>query len=953
MPSVRASPRASRPQPPAPWRLVRFAGIGLMAGFVAFALLLLAVRFVVFPRVESYRGTLTETLSAQLGQPVEIAALSTGWDGWNPKIAIHGFRVRESVAAGSGVVLDLPEVDLVVAWTSLPLFDLRLKELVIERPRLTIRRDRAGTLHLAGVEIDPGQDAEASVLTEWLLRQPHIVVHDALILWNDDLRNAPQLVLDRVQFRLENRFGRHRFGIRGTPPPELAAPIDVRGDVTGASLKEWQKTSGRLYVRLDYADIAAWKEWLPLPVPIASGEGALRLWFDFAAGQATAMTADLALADVKARLGARLPELALSRLSGRAGWRVDAPDQEFFARELSFTAANGQVMPATDFSLTLSDAVGSGEPGGKLEFGRIDLEPLRALAAQLPLPDRLRADLARFAPRGALTRGRVQWRGPLERPVSYSVASEFQDLGLTAQEALPGVRGMSGSFNATHKGGTLKLDARKAAVELPTVFAAPIQLDSVRAEAIWEHAEGRTAVRIERLEFANADAAGTASGTYRTVAQGPGEIDLDARLDRANPQQVWRYLPRWAHEGTREWLRKGLGKGTVSDAKLRLAGDLAGFPFADGKGGQFLVTARLRDLTLDYGARWPPFTGLDAAVRFDGARMTIDAAQGRVFGSQFGAVRAEIPDLRAAVPMLRIDGDVSGPMVDFVRFIDASPLGEWTGHFLEGAQTSGAGRLALKLELPLTGGGDTKVEGELTMTDAAVQLAGVPPLTQVNGKLAFTEHGIAARDLAVNVFGGPARISIARADDRLRLNGAGTANLAVLRRDYPAPYFDRVTGNVDWTLVVDASPEATSWVIESPLKGATVDLPPPLGKSAADAVPLRLERRFDPRQSGEDMIVVRYGQNAGLALHRRLAATGATPDRILLSLGKAVGRPDAWRADRPGLWLRAEMPELDVDSWLALQRREAGAIGQRDRCPRFPRRGSGRGFARGLRPPLP
>jgi len=935
MPSVRASPRASRARPPALWRLVRFAGISLIAAFVAFALLLLAVRFVVFPRVEAYRDTLTETLSAQLGQPVEIAALSTGWDGWNPKIAIHGFRVRESVASGSAVLLDLPEVDLVVAWTSLPLFDLRLKELAIDRPRLAIRRDRAGVLHLAGVEIDPTQQAEASVLTEWVLRQPRILIRDALILWNDDLRNAPQLVLDRVQFRLENRLGRHRFGIRGTPPAELAAPIDVRGDVTGASLRDWHQTSGQLYVRLDYADIAAWKEWLPLPVPIASGEGALRLWFDFAAGQATGLTADLSLADVKARLGPELPELALARLSGRAGWRIDAPDQEFFARDLSFTAASGQAMAATAFSLTLSDAVGGGEPGGKLEFDRIDLEPLRALAAQLPLTDRVRADLVRFAPRGSLTRGRVQWRGPLERPVTYAVATDFRDLGLDAQDALPGVSGMNGSFNATHTGGTLKLDARKATVELPRTFAAPIQVDSVRADAMWEHAQGQTAVRVERLEFANPDAAGTASGTYRTLPQGPGRIDLSAQLDRANPQQVWRYVPRWAHEGTREWLRKGLGKGTVSDGKVRLAGDLAGFPFIDGKGGQFLVTARVRDLTLDYDARWPSFTGLDAAVRFEGAGLTIDAAQGKVFGSQFGAVRAEIPDLRAAVPMLRIDGDISGPMVDFVRFVEASPLGDWTAHLLDGAQTSGAGRLALRLDLPLAGDGDTKVDGELTMTDAVLRLAGVPPLSQVNGKLAFTEHDLTARDLAVHVFGGPASVSIARADGRLRVSGAGTAHLAALRRDYPAPYFDRVTGTADWSIVVDARPDAMTWVIESPLTGATVDLPSPLGKPAAASVPLRVERRLDPKQAGEDTIVVKYGPDVGLAVHRKLAATGATPDRMLLSLGKAVDRPDAWRADRPGLWIRAEMPVLDIDRWLALQRRESGPAAKTTATPDF------------------
>ena len=92
-----------------------------------FCALLLAVRFVVFPRVEDYRDDLTAALSRQLQQPVEIDRLATGWDGWNPKLVIHGFRVRTGAAAASSPLLDLPQVELVVAWTSLPLLDLRLK----------------------------------------------------------------------------------------------------------------------------------------------------------------------------------------------------------------------------------------------------------------------------------------------------------------------------------------------------------------------------------------------------------------------------------------------------------------------------------------------------------------------------------------------------------------------------------------------------------------------------------------------------------------------------------------------------------------------------------------------------------------------------------------------------------------------------------------------------------
>ncbi|MEP7180845.1 MAG: YhdP family protein [Betaproteobacteria bacterium] len=923
---MRALLRAGADFSPVLSRVVRYAGIAAIVAFAAFALLLLAVRLVVFPRVESYRDTLTAMLTAQLGQPVEIAALATGWDGWNPKIAIQGFRVREPIARGGATMMELPEVDLIVAWTSLPLFELRLKELVIDRPRLAIRRDRAGMLHVAGVEIDPAQASADSALTDWILRQPRILVRDALIFWNDDLRNAPQLVLDRVQFRLENRFGHHRFGIHGTPPAELAAPIDVRGDVTGASLRQWDKTAGRLYVRLDYADIAAWHDWLPLPVPIASGQGALRLWLDFAQGEARALTADLELADVKAKLSAELPELSLASLSGRAGWKLDASQREFFARKLAFVAADGRAVGPADFSLTLREPGGGAEPGGRLEFDRLQLEPLRELAAHLPLPDRVRTDLARYAPRGTLERGRLQWQGPADDPATFAASGDFHDLGLAAQDPLPGVRGVSGSFSATHAGGMLKLEARNAAFDLPAVFVTPVTFDTARAEASWERGVAQTSVRVERLEFANADAAGTASGTWRTRSGGAGEIDLNARLDRANPRQAWRYMPKGVADDTREWLKTAIGAGTVVDAKLRLAGDLAAFPFADGKSGQFVVTAKATDLGLDYAARWPAFTALDADIRVDRARLTIDATHGRVFGAEVGRVHAEIPDLAAATPMLSIDGDASGPMADFIRFVDASPLRDWTDRVLEGAEATGNGRLALKLALPLRAGTAAKVDGELTMTHAQLRLPGAPALTQVDGKVAFSEHDLRAHDIVAEVFGGPAKLGIARTDGRLNVTGAGTANLAALRREYPTPFTDRVSGSADWTITVNALADALTWVIESPLRGAVVDLPAPLGKTAGETVAFKVERRFSPARPGEDTIVGTYGRDVALALHRKLAAGGAASvDRALLSLGRAGERADAGRAERTGLWLRAEMPALNVDSWLAFQRREQAA----------------------------
>ena len=919
MPSVRAFFRAPGAISVA---LIRFVGTVLVVGFAVFALALVIVRLVVFPQIESHRDTLAAVLARELGHPVEIAALTTGWDGWNPKLVVDGLRVLDLARAGPTPLLELPRVELIVAWTSLPFLELRLKELVIERPRLAIRRDRAGILRVAGIEIDPAQIADELPVTDWLLRQREIVIHDALITWDDDQRNAPQLVLDRVQFRLESRFGRHRFGLKGTPPADLAAPLDIRGDVKFASMKDWQSAEGGLYVRLDYADVAAWREWLPLPGQIASGKGALRIWFQVAHGEPSEIIADLELADVKARLAKTLPELDLAHLSGRVGWRNSAAQQEVFTRALSFTTMGGEQLAPTNFSLTLHNRAGDRPPSGQLEFDQLQLKPLVALSSHLPLPDRILADLARYSPRGNLAHGRLRWEGTAESPSTYAASAEFTDLGLVAQDALPGAAGLSGRFVATNADGELKIASRNAMVDLPRVLLAPIVFDSLQSAVKWERREGKTVVRIEQLEFANADAAGGASGTYRTTAKGPGEIDLVAHATRADARQVYRYLPRSIDGATRHWLQKAIARGTAADARLKVTGNLAEFPFVNGKGGQLIITAKATAVTVDYAEGWPPIEAIDAEIRIDGSRLMIDAARGRALGVDVGKTRAEIADLAAALPLLTIDGAAVGSIAGFLRYVNESPVAAWIGNITRDMEGAGTGRLALKLGLPLGQTAETKVVADFTLTDAQMRFAGVPPFTKVNGKLSFSERDIHAQEVALEVMGGPAKLAIASADGRTRVTGGGSLNLALLRREFANAYLDRLSGVVDWTMTANLS-ATSSWVLESTMKGAVVDLPAPLGKSATEVMPLKIERREDAGQPNNDFIVASYGRVARLAAHRTSGNDGATVDRALLSLGKAIERPDALRAERSGIWVRADLPTLDIDDWIVALKRAA------------------------------
>ena len=900
-------------------RVLRIAATATLVAVGVFCFLLLSVRLVVFPQIEAHRVDIARWLGAKIGQSVAIDAVQTGWDGWNPKLSIRGLRVGER-RVGASPLLELPRVDLVIAWTSLPLLDLRLKELLIDSPRLWVRRDLQGRLHVAGVEVDTQPGVDDSAFAEWLLRQPRVLVRDALLVWNDEYRNAPQLILDHVQFRLERRFGHRRIGLTGVPPAELAAPLDLRADVTGGSLKDWKSLQGRIYLRLDYADIAAWGNWLPLPVPIESGKGALRMWVDVKASQPASVVADLELTDVQAKLDPSVEPLRLSHLAGRARWKLAGARTEVSAEGLSFALPDGAAVAPAKFKLVLDSPQAPGGARGQLEFDRLDLAPLASIAGQIPLPEAMRRDLARFEPRGTLSDGRLAWTGPIDAPSTYKAASRFEAVGFAAQDAWPGVSNAGGSIDFDQQRGSLKLAARAVAVALPRVFAAPLSFDSLQADVGWDRSAGALRMAVKDVAFANADAAGTLSGTWSARDGGPGDIDLAARLTRANLAATWRYVPLAVHASVRDWLRRAITGGTSSDARLTLSGDLGQFPYAQGKGGQFVIAGKVQGATLDYTEGWPALTGIDGDVRLEASGLSVDASRASVSNAQLGVTHARIADLGAAQPVLSMEGTATGPTSAFLDYIAHTPVAGLIGDATADAAVTGEGSLAFKFDLPLHDPDRTTLAGSYRLADNTIRFAGVPPLTGVNGSIAFTQDGLQARDVAAQVLGGPVKLQVdSGADGVVHVDAAGTANLRQLREQLAAPLLDRVSGNADWTFAMTARNGVPAWTIDSSLEGATIDLPAPLRKAAGAAVGLHVERRAG--DAGDDRVDIRYGSALRLGLHRRALAQGMETDRALVLLGKAAGGPAV--PERPGIWIRGDVAAVDVDAWLDLDA-EAG-----------------------------
>src|SRR5258708_12101791 len=164
-----------------------------------------------------------------------------------------------------------------------------------------------------------------------------VLVRDSAISWLDEMRGAPKLQLDKVNFRLDRDGDIHRFGLTAVPPAQIASPLIARGEFTGRDVREVQLWNGRLYVEIDYADLAIAQEWIPAPLELTSALGSLRLWLELNGTRLGAATADLGLINVQTRLAPDLPELSLSEAQGRLSWKQPPDRTEISPTSFRFT----------------------------------------------------------------------------------------------------------------------------------------------------------------------------------------------------------------------------------------------------------------------------------------------------------------------------------------------------------------------------------------------------------------------------------------------------------------------------------------------------------------------------------------------------------------------------------------------------------------------------------------
>ena len=882
------------------------------------AITVLALRYFVLPNIDSYREEIAQSVSKAVGQRVTIGQLTADWDGMRPRLYLGNIVVHDKTGRPA---LTLQRADGTVSWLSIVMWRPQFHSLDFYEPALDIRRNQAGVISVAG--IDMGGDSKEGGLSDWILGQRDLEIHNAAIDWTDEQRAAPVLQLRQVSMQLLNRGERHRFGLKAIPPKGVAGPLDVRGDMVGKSIKQLTGWRGRLYAQLDYTDIAAWRTWIPFPVEINRGTGAVRAWAVVRDQTLQELTADVTLSNVRTRLGKDLPEIDLSALNGRVGWKKMPKGIEFSMTQLGLTTAGNLTLKPMDISYKATmDA--SGTPvSGEIKCNALDLAPVLSLADHLPFDADVRKRLEALSPRGRLFDAVVKWDGALPVPAKYDARGRFEGLTVNRVGALPGLKGVAGLLEATDKSGTLKITSGAAKLELPDLFKEAIDLDNLAGQASWTRDAKGVLLKFTDIVYANADMAGTLQGVYQTVADQPGIADISGKLTRADARHLMRYMPLPVARGAREWMEKAFVAGTSNDVSFRVKGDLRDFPFEGDKVGTFSVNAKVTGGVLHYGDDWPNILQIDGDLAFRGKRMEILARHGTINNVRLSGVKAEIADM-AQSRLLVVTGEAEGATPDFLKFIATTPVAGYIDRFTEGIQGEGQGKLNLRLELPLQDLSKTRVAGGYQVAANRLVIdASLPPLEQVTGRLEFSDAGVNVPMADAIFMGGPMVIAATtQRDGTINMKLQGRVNPDTLRKDGPQ-WLSQMRGTAEWTGALTIRKKNVELVLESNLLGLTSTLPAPLSKTAGEALPMRFERHFSNQD--RDQVLLTLGGVLSARMHRRTDGKRTFIDRGTVRLGGGV----APEPERDGIYVSGNLRSLNLDTW----QRALGSLGMAASAP--------------------
>lgn len=597
-------------------------------------------------------------------------------------------------------------------------------------------------------------------------------------------------------------------------------------------------------------------------------------------------------AQVELRGRVSMPQVDLAALTGRELSPLRDVAAEFLVRDSDgrrqlwlprLTLQWGE--QALDFSRLMATADPAAPHLLQFAMPELQLAPLRdALRAGATLSEREITALEQLAPSGALRNVRLAVPTSPDHADLFRLRAELGDVAVGAWQGAPGAIGVNGYIDAGRRSGTVDLDAPGLQLAFPHVYREPLRFDRVRGQVGWRLEADRAFVDSGPLQ-ADSDA-GRATALFaldlpNDHAEAP-LMTLLVGLRESGAQYRNRFIPYTLSPHLLEWLDASVEAGRVPLGGFVYRGSLVGAEYLERTVQLYLD---VRDARLRYQPDWPLLEDIRAAVWVDDDNLLVQSPSARTF--RHVATRDVEVEMRHADGgnWLTVRGDVAAQNDDALRLLRESPLHAKVGSVLD--HWGWRGRVGARLDLgfPLSSAPGARPQelnvdaelqgGELLLADQSLRL------TDVRGPLRYrSESGLQSGGIAANWYGKPLLAKVEPdGRDAMRIGIDGRIAATDLG-DWlqQRGLFEHVSGEAAFRVDLRIAGEHSELAIASQLAGLGIDLPPPYGKPADQALPFDLRLSF----AGDRALTAALGDWADLQLQWR----DTTLESGVLRLGK-------------------------------------------------------------------